>query len=374
MTCRPAADDSLTTVCRGRVELLEPHQQQPRQVGSDAGLSPHARGGDLLCEERVALRTLDHRLDLAIGEPAHPSRVQPAHQLAHRGTLKGGEVDAAHLGEPGPVRQRGPQRVAPVQVVTAERDHQRDGAEETPSQQETEQLARRLVRPVHVLDHHQQRLGGRKVLETGVQALEEIAAVGLRRLGGGAAEVGLQERPEGGVGGDQVIGHLRLVGEQTAEELDEREVGEGAAGLTETVPDHDPPAVVTGALRELGEQPGLAHAGVAGQHDQAPERLGSSGRSYPGGGGEAIEVLVASDDGPEAGRVQWHSLDYAGGHRHGAARFQAAWLRRVLTDSAAVRRIGARRRTAFLRPATQGASRPRSRRYSVSALMNSKSP
>ena len=248
---------------RGGVELLEADQQQPGQVGADAGLAPHARSGDLLGEEGVALRALDHRVHLAVGQAARASRVQPAHQLAHRRPVEGAEVDAADLREPGPVRQRGPQRVAAVQVVAAEGDHQRDGAEETPGQQETQQLSGGLVRPVHVLDHHQQRLGGRKVLETGVQALEEVAAVRLRRLGGRTAEVGLQERAQGGVGGDEVVGDLGLVGQQPAEQLDEREVGQGAAGLAETVADDDPPPLVTGPLRELGDQPGLAHAGIA---------------------------------------------------------------------------------------------------------------
>ena len=189
-------------------------------------------------------------------------------------------------GDPGPLRGGGAQRVAAVQVVGAVRRHDPDRAAEAPGEQEGEQVARRPVGPVDVLDDEQQRPVGHEVLQRGVQRLEEVGPVeGVGRVGvpaGGPGAAG--EQPAAGlqvgqrrVGLRQPGGDLRVVGGQPAEDLGEREVGQRAVAEVEAVAHQGAPAGVGRAVDELGEQPGLADAGVtAEQHERGARHAASS--------------------------------------------------------------------------------------------------
>jgi hypothetical protein len=125
---------------------------------------------------------------------------------------------------------------------------------------------------VHVLDDEQQWLGPAEQLEGGVHGREQVRPVEVALLvlmyGGGL----LRQHPAGGHqpgdrgdGLDERVGQGGCFGGEAAEGLAERQVGQGAVAEVQTVPDQDPVARVLGPVPQLGEQAGLADAGVAGQ-------------------------------------------------------------------------------------------------------------
>ncbi len=133
-----------------------------------------------------------------------------------------------------------------------------------------------------VLDHDEEGAGLGGGLEKRVHGLEQLAAGQGGVVAGGVAAhpAACPETAESGVqlegGGDHVGG----VGSQPAEDLGEREVGKRAVGEVEAVARGDLPAVLERAIAELGEQAGLAEAGVTAEED---DRVGAVGGARPRG-------------------------------------------------------------------------------------------
>ena len=164
---RHRADD------RGRlvVEPVDAHQQQFGQC-----LRQHRVGAgvtEFLGVERVARCPPDDRPELGTCgfAAAGPDQVDDV-TVGERA-----ELEAADARHPGPLRDRLPQRMAPVQVVGAVADDEVHRVGEPAGQQEPQQLAGGAVRPVRVLDDQQQRLVDREQVEPRDHGGEQLGAV-----------------------------------------------------------------------------------------------------------------------------------------------------------------------------------------------------
>jgi hypothetical protein len=205
----------------------------------------HHPAGELDDEERVAARPVVHR------------RGQRA--VAGRAELDGqqrGDVVGVQAGQP----QAGGRRLPgqPGQAVGdlgrqlladgARGDHDHDGgAGEVPGQQ-SEQLHRRRVGPLQVVEHHQHRRRAGRRPQPGAQVLEQPEARGVRVVVGAAGK-----RRE-----------LLLV--ELLEHLRPRPQGGGARVVRAAAPRHRPAGGPGGRGGGLG-QAGLADAGLALQDD-----------------------------------------------------------------------------------------------------------
>ena len=242
-----------------------------------------AGGGadELLDEEGVALGALDDHVDLVVGEhrAAAPDRDQAGDQLAHLGGVERLEGDPVHALEARPLGDLGAQRVLAVQVVGAVGRDERHRLAERTGEQEAHQVTGRLVGPVEVLDHEEERLllgGG---LEEGVHGIEQRGLVDVGADAGpgtGGTLAALVHHPasgreavQGGVVAATEASDLGGRDLEAAEDLGEGEVGQGAVGEVEAVAGDDLPAQVEGAVAQRGEEAGLADAGVAGEEDDA---------------------------------------------------------------------------------------------------------
>ena len=160
----------------GVVELVDPGEQQPGEV---AGVGPAALaggGGELLGEEGVALG--------ARGRPARRRRRDrpvPARRTMRRrsGSGSGPEVDA---GERGQARPHAPApRPAGGGGARRRCGRWRAGRRRRAAagEQQGQQLAGRLVGPVHVLDDDEERPAAAEVGEGAVHGLDEVGAHGV---------------------------------------------------------------------------------------------------------------------------------------------------------------------------------------------------
>jgi hypothetical protein len=117
--------------------------------------------------------------------------------------------------------------------------------------EENEQVQRRGVGPVQVLEHEQQGCGGRAVEQQRQRLLEHLQ-LRARRL-----PINLRERSE------------------RTEGLDERLVRQLRADQVDRAPEEDLEPGVAGACRQLGRQPGLADARLPSDEDgRSAARLG----------------------------------------------------------------------------------------------------
>ena len=150
---------------------------------------------------------------------------------------------------------------------------------------------------MQVLDDEEQALTGADRLGEGVDGVEEGGLVGREGLGvGGDAQHPLagQQTEQGGVAlGDLVEEVGQLTGD-AAGDLGEGEVGKGAVGEVEAVTGLDQPALGHGAVAQLGQQPGLADARVAGEEHGGP--VGVVGRRRDAERGAQLLQLGISPD------------------------------------------------------------------------------
>ena len=131
--------------------------------------------GQLLDEERVALRAGEHLVDqVGIG----PLAQDGGELVGNLVPFEAGQLDA--LG-PAPLQlgQDRAQRVAAVQLVGAERGDQDDPGPAQVAGQEGEQVQRGAVGPVHVLEGEQERPLGPEPLDQAEDQLEQAALGGV---------------------------------------------------------------------------------------------------------------------------------------------------------------------------------------------------
>ena len=226
---------------------------------------------DLLDEERVALRLavqLRRRtrawravppsaVTSAPVSPASspPSVDPPQHALA------------AQAGE-----QRG-ERIAALVRAHGREEHRALGRRR--AHEVADQLERREIRPVQVVEHHQQRRGAGDLRQQRGERVEEPQPLGalLRAAqrpavaGRGHAEL-RQHDPELGGARPQPVGQRRerCAARPAAQHLHDRLVRRRRL-LVEAPVQHDR-AVGVRVSRQLGGEPGLPDAGLAGEHDE----------------------------------------------------------------------------------------------------------
>ena len=146
--------------------------------------------------------------------------------------------------------------------------------EDTPAEQEAEQVAGGLVRPVQVFEDQQQRGQVREVREKSGDALEELEAVaGVGRAAGPGRPLPSRRSTAGcaaKAGGEPVVGGGR------AEDLREREIGQADVTEVHAVAGQDGHAGGVRVRGGLRQHAGLADAGVPGHQDGA--RIAGRGR------------------------------------------------------------------------------------------------
>ena len=135
-----------------------------------------------------------------------------------------------------------------------------------------------------------------RAVEQGVDGLGDLAGVGgpsrvLGALAVGHVDTAGQQVPEDRVRLEHALDDVGAAGVDRAHELDEGEVREAAAGLADAVADRGEPAGAGGVGDELRDDPRLADAGVARQHDDATG-LGTRDGAQPDGVGETGQVGV----------------------------------------------------------------------------------
>lgn len=105
---------------------------------------------------------------------------------------------------------------------------------------------------------------------------------------------------------DQARGEGRRLGGQPAEQLGERQVRQGAVGEVETVADQSTSSGLDGPRAQLGEQPGLAHSGVAGDEDRSGSLVGAVGSDQ---GSQPVQLVGSADE--RAGQaVIWRHIEH----------------------------------------------------------------
>ena len=176
---------------RGRAQRLDAQHQRVAHVGRQA-LAGGGRG-QLLGEERVALGAREELVDQArLGPARRGSRRAARRLLAREGRQLDALDDRGALG----LGQERAQRVAAVQLVGAIGGDEQHPLVPRVADEEGQEVARRAVRPVDVLEDEHQRLRLGQPPRGGQQELEH-AALRERALGAGLGRVELgQQRRE----------------------------------------------------------------------------------------------------------------------------------------------------------------------------------
>ena len=144
------------------VERGDPRQQHVAQRRRQAFAVPVRGGQQLLGEERVALRAREDGLE----ELRRRRRAEdPGELLVHVRARQAIESEPLHRRGRCHVGEEAPQVLAPVDLVVAVgRDHEHALVAQ-PAREEPQQLERRAVGPVDVLDHQHDGAGGGRLRE-----------------------------------------------------------------------------------------------------------------------------------------------------------------------------------------------------------------
>ena len=265
----------------GRAQRLDAQHQRVGDVGRQALAG--GGGGQLLGEERVALGAGEQLVDQARLGPAPEDPGELRDDLLAREALQGDALD--DRGALGLGHQR-PQRVAAVQLVGAVRGDEQHALVARVAHEEGQEVARRAVGPMDVLEdeHQRPRLG--QASQEGEQELEH-APLRERALGAGlgCVELGEQRRQAG-------RGAAELAGVEAAQRADDRRIGQLAVAEVDAVAGEHARALRPRAGRELGDQPRLADARLA--RDQG-DRRAPIGRAVERRG-QARELALAPDE------------------------------------------------------------------------------
>ena len=255
---------------------LDSHEQQvAKRYGQ---LRVRARGEQLLGVKRVSLRALEQPRDQVRAWPL------PEDALDLLGQLFGGErrkrqpAHAAHARELG---DKATHRMLSRKLVETKRGDRQDALAPCRANEEREEVARRAVGPVEVLDDEHDRSLARQRSQQPEQQREHPSLV--RRV---CLRAGLRFSPQlrpqprqllpltvgEDVGGDLVMEHV-------AKRAHDGGVRQLAVGELEAFADEHKLAVGDRTALELGDQATLADAGIAGDHDRA--RVLREGTEFP---------------------------------------------------------------------------------------------
>ena len=175
----------------GRVEACEPEQDRVADRLRDAQLLERARvpavagADDVAAVDRLLQHLLEHER-VALGPRVHqvaklgPGRLVVEDRRDHLGDLAAVERRQRHeLDEAGaaPRLQERRHRMPPVELVASVCDEHERAHVRQPAGEVVEELARRRVGPVDVLDDEQQSVRARGVQQQADDRLEELVAV-----------------------------------------------------------------------------------------------------------------------------------------------------------------------------------------------------
>ena len=255
----------------------------------------------LLDEEGVALGLVVQRGQEAVVRGPAAERGDERAGLAHVEPSERELLQRAFAAQSG---EQAGERLVGLRV--AHRGHEQHPLRRGRPHEVADELERGVVGPVQIVEHHEQRRRAGDLGQQRGQRVEEpqAARVGLpgpQRL---AADLGLGRRrsdlreddPEIGGAPAEARGHGR---ERRAAGPPAQQLHDGLVGrrrvLVEAPVEHER-TVGVGVVRELGREPRLADAGVAGEHDQA---AGGGGGAAPA----ALEeggLVGAADEGVAA--------------------------------------------------------------------------
>ena len=247
------------------VEPGDALQQQVAQAARELAALVAGGGEELLGEERVALRAGDDRVrqrrrQRGVGASREQRRqllVLERPELEHERRARAPDA----VGEPAHALGR-------RRLVRAVGREQQDPPVVEVVREEDDEIERRGVGPVQILEHEQHGCGGRAVGEQRERLLEHAQLRAGRRAS-----------------------TCRRLSERT-QRLDERLVRQLRADEIDRAPEQDLEPGVAGAPRELGREPGLADARLAGDEDgRAAPRLRRVERAL-----ELLELACASDE------------------------------------------------------------------------------
>ena len=242
----------------------------PRLVLAEATLGRH-QPHDLADEERVAPRLLADR-DGELGGRA----IDAGGELDVAGDSVGVEAvqcDSTRGVDLGELAERCGKRVVAAELdVAVGADDQQAGVGE-PAGEEAQQQQRRLVGPVQIVEHDDQRAGARGAAEELGDGVEDPEArlLGIHRreladVAEALADLGHDPRHVRGAGAELPAQPDRIgLADVLADRLRPWPVRRGAVALVAATPEHARSAH-PGVGRELLGGPGLADPGIAGQH------------------------------------------------------------------------------------------------------------
>jgi hypothetical protein len=206
--------------------------------------------------------------------------------------------------------------VLAVQLVAAVGADEQQALVAQAAQQRGEELERRAVGPVDVLDGEEhRRLGGEAVQQRPQQSeearLRDRVAGPRDTLGGllgrmADAQLGQQPAEVAGPGADQLLeGRRRQLAREAAERGGDRRVGEPVGAEGQAVAAQDARAALDREALELAQQPRLADARLAAHEDGGRRAVRGPVQRRP----ETLELRGAADElgARDAG---WHGGDY----------------------------------------------------------------
>ncbi len=152
----------------------EQHVVQRRRQRIRVGAAEH-RARDLLDQERVAVGALEHELhQVGLGRRADDA-LELRGDLVLREPL---ELQPAHAARPVPAADQAAQRVRAVQLVGAVREHEQDLRVVQAAHEQRDQLERRAVGPVQVLEHDHERPVAPGARDGAEHELEQLRGLG----------------------------------------------------------------------------------------------------------------------------------------------------------------------------------------------------
>ena len=247
---------------RGVGEPLGADHQRVAQRRRQRAAAVAAGRQQLLGEQRVPLAAAVQALD----ERRLGCGVEDVGELIGQlGAGQARELDAAGVRVPLQLGQQRPQRVAAVHLVRAVGADGEHALGAHGPRDEGEEGPRGAVGPVDVLEQQQHRLLAAEALQQREQRLEETALRRARALVGprrrtARAELGQQRGKLGPGDLADLLQHRVLVARERPQRGHQRRVGQLALPQLHAFAAERPGAAVLRAGRELGDEPGLAHA------------------------------------------------------------------------------------------------------------------
>ena len=282
---------------RARVERVDAGQQHVAQRRRQPLGALPGRRDELLGEERVALGAREDSVEQRLGR----SFAEDSRQLfARLGARQAIERQPPRAGGGRHVGEEAAQALVAIDLVAAVRRDDEDALVAQPAREVGQQLERRAIGPVDVLDDEQDRRGRR----CGGEAVEDE-----RVKAGGWPRGAHRHKP----GVEEVLGAVV----EPAQRVDHGQQRDRRLVEPDALPGEDLVAVGAGARGQLGDEPALAHAGLAA-HEHEARRA----RACPRHRGDELAQLVraADEDGARDARRHRPSIAPPGKYVAGAQR------------------------------------------------------